>query len=148
MKKFKQFLNDYSKKAPVLEAKNVYAVNFTFRDLKKIIQLEDSPNDYIDQLTTIMKLSNSKGGATINEMIFNGWEKQIKKYTKDIILIEKLSNRFINGDKSETIIEIYKTFPDDKEWIKELNTNSNKINKELKTPLEELFLALGKKEWI
>jgi len=145
MKKFKQFLTDYSKKAPKLEAKNVYAVNFTFRDLKKIVQNE---TNYVDQLNIIMKSTNTKNNATINDMIFNGWEKEINEHTKDIILIDKLLKRFIHGDKSEKITEIYKSYPDDKTWIQELNTNSSKINKKLKTPLEEMFLSLGKKSWI
>jgi len=112
-------------------------------DLPGVKDLKDIEKKYINELNKIMKATNSKGNDTINDMMMNGWEKVIKKYTKDPILTDKLLNRFVNGDKSETITKIYKAYPDDKDWIKKLNADTAKINKDLKLPLEKLFLSLG-----
>lgn len=112
-------------------------------NLPKVDQFKMVKKKYIGRLKNIMKMTNSSGSDTINDMMANSWRKILHKHTKNELLIDKLIKRFVHYDKSESITQIYKAFPDDKKWIATMNKNAPKITKKFKLPLEKVFLGLG-----
>jgi hypothetical protein len=107
----------------------------SFNAIKSVDKHRD---ELITQIEKVMGGTNS-----IDEYKRASISKLIIKHTSNKELIQTLLNRWVDQDKSKTITSIYKENPDDKDWIKELDSEIATHFKEIMLPLEYIFLKLG-----
>lgn len=116
--------------------KHFHIRRLTPAQFKPIANVNKIKADIVIQLNSVMGRAKTVDDYKTAEL-----KKHFK--TRDPELIDTLVNRYINRDKSQTITTIYKNYPQDKQWIQQLDKNIGPIMKNIMIPIEHVFLRLG-----
>ena len=111
--------------------------------LPEVSKFKELYHKYSSQLRAIMTSSKCRTSDTIHDMKVKLWTNIISKHTNQQELISMLLKRWVEYDKSLSIVNIKKSYPSDADWINTLEKDQQNISKQMMIPLEKLFIALG-----
>ena len=122
--------------------------NVAFSDKEDAV-FKARQEQYIQDLDKIRGSVGLSSDATLGDYLKKKWEDKLDVEMKksNVKLPQNVKNQLVNrwalGDKSLGVREFKKMHPELETWFKQLDAKAPAFNKEIKKPIEMLFLRVG-----